>query len=64
MSTPKRLLHFSILVRVPRVYVYVHLLRIIHTLRRYNDSSGSMIRVHIIAVLLIGATSSCCFLPQ
>ena len=41
----------------------MYLLRIIHTLRRYNDSSGSTIRVHIIVVLQIGATSWCCLLP-
>ena len=28
----------------------MYLLRIIHTLRRYNDSSGSMILVHIMVV--------------
>ena len=37
----------------------VHLLRtkVRHTLRLYNNSIGSMIRVHIIVVLQIGATS-------
>ena len=31
----------------------MYLLRIIHTLSRYNDSSGSMILVHFIVVLHI-----------
>ena len=38
-------------------------LRIIHTLRRYNDSSDDMIVVQTIVVLQIG-TTSCCLLPQ
>ena len=65
MSTPKRLLHFWILVRARRAYVPVTYRGIIHTLRRYfvNDSSGSVILVHIIVVLEIGATSYCCLLP-
>ena len=37
-------------------------LYIIHTLRVYNDSSGSMILAHIIVVIQIG-TTSCCLLP-
>ena len=55
---------FWMLVRVRRVHVCVYLLRTrhLHTLRRYNDS-GSMILVHIIVVLQIGATSYCCLLP-
>ena len=49
MSTPKRYWH------VYDVFTYVpwYLLRIIHTLRRCNESSGSMILVHIIVVLQI-----------
>ena len=63
MSTSERLLQFSRLARVQRVYACTYPLRIIHTLRRYNDSSGSMILVHIIwwyysLVLLLPA--ACC----
>ena len=43
--------------------LHMHLLRIIRTLRRYNDSSGSRMLVHTMVVLQIGATSSCCLLP-
>ena len=62
MSAPKRWSHFWILVRVRRVYVCT--CYISFNLRRYNDSSGSMILVHIIVVLQIGATSCCCVMPQ
>ena len=57
MSTPKRLLHFSILVRIRRVY-YVRTCHVVSYILydRYNDSSGSMILVRIIVVLQIGAT--------
>ena len=44
-------------------FLRMYRLRIIHTLRRYNDSSGSMILVHIIVVLQSGTTFSCCLLP-
>ena len=39
----------------------MYLVRIVHTPRRHNDSSGSMILVHtMVVVLQIGATSCCC----
>ena len=64
MSTPKRLFHFWILVRVRCVNVCTcYVPDIIHALRRYNDRSCSMIFVRIV-VLQISATSYFCLLPQ
>ena len=39
------------------------MLRIIHTLSRYNDSGGSIMLVHVTVVLQIGATSCYCLVP-